>query len=95
MDDHCPVNGKREVYECAKQSCLNNPYSSVVFEVYDDVKEMGESPELLGKSPKLCRDTLRTWCFDVELSERQREVRLVVTTAGDGNTGDFANWVNA
>ncbi|WP_431311693.1 NPCBM/NEW2 domain-containing protein [Pontiella agarivorans] len=31
----------------------------------------------------------------MELSERQREVRLVVTTAGDGNTGDFANWVNA
>lgn len=73
----------------------NNPYASVVIEVYGDVKEMGEPPVLLDKSPTLCKDTLHTWCFDVELSDRQREIRLVVTDAGDGNAGDYANWVNA
>jgi len=73
----------------------HDPRASVVFEVYGDVKEMGEPPVLLGKSPVLSDKTLRTWCFDVELSDRHREVRLVVTDAGDGIACDHADWVNA
>ena len=69
--------------------------SSVAFEVYGDVKEMGEPPELLAKSPPLGDKTMRTWCLDTELSERHKELRLVVTVAGDDNKGDHADWVNA
>lgn len=73
----------------------HDPRASVVFEVHGDVKEMGESPVLLGKSPVLCDKTLRTWCFDLALSDRYREIRLVVTDAGDGIACDHADWVNA
>ena len=73
----------------------HDPRATVVFEVYGDVKEMGEPPVLLGKSPVLSDATLRTWCFDVELSDRHREVRLVVADAGDGHACDHADWVNS
>ena len=69
--------------------------SSVTFEVYGDVKEMGEEPELLAKSPVLSANSVRTWAFDVELTERHRELRLVVTDAGDGDKADHADWVDA
>ena len=69
--------------------------SSVTFEVYGDVKEMGEEPELLAKSPVLSSKTARAWAFNVELTERHRELRLVVTDAGDGIASDHADWVNA
>jgi hypothetical protein len=69
--------------------------ASVVFKVYGDVKEMGEDPALIAKSPLLCTRTLLQWVFDVELSDRFRELRLVVEDGGDGNADDYANWVNA
>ncbi len=74
---------------------LDDPRSSVTFEVYGDVKEMGESPVLLAKSPVLCQKTLRRWAFDTELNERFRELRLVVTDAGDGIAADHADLVDA
>lgn len=72
-----------------------DPRSSVVFEVYGDVREMGEAPVLLAKSPRLCDGTTRTWAFDVELNVRYKDLRLVVTDAGDGIASDHADWVNA
>jgi hypothetical protein len=72
-----------------------NTRSSVVFQVYGDVKEMGETPVLLAESPVLSDRSLRIWAFNVELGSRYKELRLVVTDAGDGSTGDQAEWVNA
>lgn len=69
--------------------------ASVTFEVYGDVKEMGEEPELLDKSPVLSAKSARTWAFNVELTERHRELRLVITDAGDGDKADHADWVDA
>jgi len=69
--------------------------SSVTFEVYGDVKEMGEEPELLAKTPVLSSKTVRSWAFNVELTERHKELRLVVTDAGDGIASDHADWVDA
>lgn len=69
--------------------------SSVTFEVYGDVKEMGEEPELLAKSPVLSSKSVRSWAFNVELTERHKELRLVVTDAGDGIASDHADWVDA
>lgn len=69
--------------------------SSVTFEVYGDVKEMGEEPELLAKSPVLSSKSARVWAFNVELTERHRELRLIVTDAGDGDKSDHADWVDA
>ena len=73
----------------------NDERSSMTFEVYGDVKEMGEAPELLAKSPVLSPKTVRTWAFNVELTERHKELRLVVTDAGDGIASDHADWVDA
>jgi len=73
----------------------NDERSSMTFEVYGDVKEMGETPELLAKSPVLSPKTLRTWAFNVELTERHKELRLVVSDAGDGIASDHADWVDA
>ena len=69
--------------------------ASVVLEVYGDVKEMGEQPMLLAKSPELSSKLITHWAFDVHLDPRFREIRLVVTDAGDGNARDRANWVKA
>jgi hypothetical protein len=69
--------------------------SSVTFEVYGDVKEMGEEPELLAKSPVLSSKSVRAWALNAELTERHKELRLVVTDAGDGNASDHADWVDA
>lgn len=73
----------------------DDPRSSVTFEVYGDVKEMGEPPVLLAKSPVLSSKTVRRWAFDVELNTRFKQLRLVVTDAGDGIAADHADWVNA
>jgi hypothetical protein len=67
----------------------------VIFQVYGDVKEMGEKPALIAESPVLADTTLRTWAFDLELNSRFKELRLVVTDAGDGIAADHADWVNA
>jgi hypothetical protein len=69
--------------------------SSVVFQVYGDVKEMGEAPVLLAESPLLSEKTLRSWAFDLELNSRYKELRLVVTDAGDDINADLADWVDA
>ena len=73
----------------------NDERASVTFEVYGDVKEMGEEPEELAKSPVLSSKSVRAWAFNVELTERHRELRLVVTDAGDGDKADHADWVDA
>ena len=73
----------------------DDPRSSVTFEVYGDVQEMGESPERLAASPVLSDKTLRCWAFDVELGARYKQLRLVVTEAADGIAADHADWVNA
>lgn len=72
-----------------------DPRSSLVFEVYGNVKEMGEKPALIGRSPVLSASELRTWAFDLELNTRFKELHLVVTDAGDGIAADHANWVDA
>ena len=69
--------------------------STVTFEVYGDVKEMGEKPVLLGKSPVLSTNTLRSWAFDLALNARYKQLHLVVTDAGDGIAADHADWGNA
>ena len=74
---------------------LDDPRSSVTFEVYGDVKEMGEQPVLLAKTPALSSKTVRSWAFNVELDARFKELRLVVTDAGDGIASDHADWVDA
>ena len=73
----------------------NDPRSSVTFEVYGDVKEMGEPPTLLAKTSALSSKTIRSWAFNVELNARFKELRLVVTDAGDGIASDHADWVDA
>ena len=73
----------------------DDPRSSVTFEVYGDVKEMGEAPTLLAKSPVLSSKTIRHWAFDLDLNSRCKELRLVVTDAGDGIAADHADWVDA
>jgi hypothetical protein len=72
-----------------------DPRSSVVFQVYGDVKEMGEKPALIAESPVLSDKSPRCWAFDLELNSRFRQLRLVVTDAGDGIAADHADWVDA
>jgi hypothetical protein len=69
--------------------------ASIAFEVYGDVKEMGEQPVLLGQSPVLSSQTIRKWAFDVELNTRFKELRLVVTDGDDGINADHGDWVDA
>ena len=69
--------------------------SSVVFQVFGDVKEMGETPTLIAESPVLSDKSIRSWTFNLELNSRFKELRLVVTNAGDGHKGDHADWVDA
>lgn len=73
----------------------SDPRASVICEVYGDVKEMGEPPALLGRSPTLSGTTIRSWTFDLPLNSRMKELRLVVTDAGDGIACDHADWVDA
>jgi hypothetical protein len=73
----------------------NDARSSVVFQVFGDVKEMGEKPVLIAESPVLSDQTIRSWAFNLELNSRFKEIQLVVTDAGDGNKADHADWVDA
>jgi hypothetical protein len=73
----------------------DDPRGSVTFEVYGDVKEMGEPPVLLAESPVVSAKTVRGWAFDVALNARFKQLRLVVTDAGDGIACDHADFVNA
>jgi hypothetical protein len=73
----------------------NDPRSSVVFQVFGDVKEMGERPLLISESPVLSDKSLRNWAFNLELNTRFKQLRLVVTDAGDGIAADHADWVDA
>ena len=63
-----------------------DPRATVVFEVYADGK-------LLGRSP-LMRPNAR-WHFNVALPPGSRQIRLVVTDAGDGIFCDHGNWASA
>jgi hypothetical protein len=74
---------------------LRDPHAGLVFEVYGDVKEMGEKPLLIGQSPELSSKTIRNWAFNIELNTRFKEVRLVVTHAGEGAPNEMADWVDA
>lgn len=76
-------------------SIRKDPKASIVFEVYGDVKEMGEKPVLLAQSPTLTPNQLASWNFHVELNTRFKEVRLVVKDGGDNVHCDHADWVNA
>ncbi len=73
----------------------DDPRSSVTFEVQGDVKEMGEVPVTLMKSPVLSSKTIRVWTFDVELNSRYKELRLLIGDAGDGIASDHADIVEA
>ena len=91
-----PKNAKRFVAVVGiDDSQKNDPRSSVMFQVFGDVKEMGEKPLLIAKSPVLSDKSLRNWAFDLELNTRFKELHLVVTDAGDGNAADHADWVDA
>ena len=91
-----PANARRFVAVVGLDDAMRrDERPSVVFEVYGDVKEMGEEPVLLAQSPVISPTTIRAWCFDVELNTRYKELRLVVTDAGDGIAADHADWVDA
>ena len=47
------------------------------------------------RSPVLRWRGRRHWHFNVQLPQKCRNVRLIVTDAGDGPHADLANWVNA
>ncbi|MEI7733569.1 MAG: NPCBM/NEW2 domain-containing protein [Verrucomicrobiota bacterium] len=72
-----------------------DPRPSVRFKIYGDVKEMGEPPVLLAESPLLKWDAEHYWHFNVELSDRHKEIRLLVEDGGDGIAADHADWANA
>jgi hypothetical protein len=72
-----------------------DPRSSVVFQIYGNVREMGEKPALIAESPVLSDKTLRTWAFNLDLNTRFKELHLFVTDAGDGIAADHADWVDA
>jgi hypothetical protein len=80
---------------CIDDAARKDERPSVVFEVYGDVLEMGEKPVLLAQSPVLSAEELGSLNFNVELNARFKEVRLVVTDAGNGIASDHADWVNA
>jgi hypothetical protein len=77
------------------EAVKNAPQASVVFQVYGDVKEMGEKPVLIAETPLLSDKTIRVWTFDLELNTRYKELRLVVTNGEDSNNSDHADWVDA
>jgi hypothetical protein len=62
-------------------------YPSVVFRIFIDGKMMTESP--------IMRISFVPWRFDVKIPEGTSIISLCTIDAGDGNKGDFANWVNA
>ena len=62
-------------------------YPSAVFRVFIDGEQVAESPVM--------RITFIPWRFDVKIPKGARVISLCVTDAGDGNKGDWADWVNA
>ncbi len=60
---------------------------SVIYEVYVDEQLVGRTALLRGSQPG--------WLFDLPLPAGARQLRLVVTDAGDGNDNDQADWLNA
>lgn len=69
---------------------------SVIFRVLGDVKELGETPQVLAETPVLSNASkLRSWAFNVEIPERIKELRLIVAPTPDGIAADHADWVNA
>ncbi len=77
-------------------SALRREDAVVVIEVFGSVKEMGEEPVSLVRSPALSKESVGRWHFDVPLDSRFRELRLVVTAEGDGDgQQSFVNVVAA
>jgi len=62
-------------------------YPSAVFRIFIDGKELATSPVM--------RITFIPWRFDVKIPKGAKIISLCVTDAGDGNKGDWADWVNA
>jgi len=62
-------------------------WPSVVFKVFIDGKLMAESPVM--------RISQEPWRFNVKIPPGSRVISLATMDAGDGNRGDYANWVNA
>ena len=94
----CPIPGGASRFVAVAgldDEVRNDPRASVTLEVYGDAKEKGEQPVLLGQSPVLSAETIRAWNFNIELNTRFKELRLVVTDAGDGIAADHADWVDA
>ena len=91
----CPEHAASRVRRGLDDEKRDDPRSSVTFEIYGDVKEMGEQPVLLGQSPVLSSKTVRAWSFQVDLNTRFKELRIVVTDAGDGIASDHADLVEA
>jgi len=77
------------------QAALKDSSARLVFEVYGDVKEMGEPPVLLAQSPTLSSIDLTSWAFDVTLNSRFKEIRLVVKNVSPGSPATAADWVDA
>jgi len=62
-------------------------YPSAVFRVFIDGEEAAASPVM--------RITFIPWRFDVKIPRGAKIISLCVTDAGNGNKGDWADWVNA
>jgi len=62
-------------------------YPSAVFRVFIDGEEAAASPVM--------RITFIPWRFDVKIPKGAKIISLCVTDAGNGNKGDWADWVNA
>jgi hypothetical protein len=62
------------------------PTGSVVFQVYADKRKLADTPVM--KQGIL-------WHLNVELPADTKQVRLVVTDAGDGNGADHGDWIDA
>jgi nicotinamidase-related amidase len=62
-------------------------YSSIVFRIFIDGKQLVESPVMrIGFIP---------WRFNVKIPEKAKIISLCTTDANDGNKADWADWVNA
>lgn len=89
-----PTGSKRFVATVGVDDAARNRKPTLQFEVYGDVKEMGEKPVLLKQSPELSKDTAWTWHFDVELDPRFKELKVIVNVGGNKKP-DWADVVNA
>jgi alpha-galactosidase len=62
------------------------PTGSVVFQVYADKRKIADTPVMTQGVP---------WHVNVEIPADTKQVRLVVTDAGDGTGADHGDWIDA